>query len=106
MRHIVEYASINKFDYFSTVDFFENIGVEKPILCVHSDEECLADAIRKTNAGLAATNVEQVKAFVLEKYHEWKKQGFTRQQIINKEQFTRQHEAEQFEKLFIDIMKH
>ena len=86
--------------------FFENIGVEKPILCVHSDEECLADAIRKTNAGLAATNVEQVKAFVLEKYHEWKKQGFTRQQIINKEQFTRQHEAAHFEQLFIETLKH
>jgi glycosyltransferase involved in cell wall biosynthesis len=86
--------------------FFENIGVEKPILCVRSDEECLADAIEKTNAGLAATNVEEVKAFILEKYHEWQQNGFTRQRVVNKEQFTRQHEAAQFEQLFIETLKH
>ena len=85
--------------------FFENIGVEKPILCVRSDEECLADAIEKTNAGLAATNVEEVKAFILEKYNEWRQNGYTRQAVINKVQFTRQHEAEQFEQLFIQTLK-
>ena len=85
--------------------FFENIGVEKPILCVRSDEECLADAIQKTNAGLAATNVEEVKAFILEKYNEWRQNGYTRQAVINKVQFTRQHEAEQFEQLFIQTLK-
>ena len=80
--------------------FFENIGVEKPILCVRSDEECIADAIQKTNAGLAATHVEEVKQFICDKYQEWLQRGYTRQHVINKEQFTRQHEAEQFEKLF------
>ena len=85
--------------------FFENIGVEKPILCVRSDEECLADAIQKTNAGLAATNVEEVKAFILEKYNEWRQNGYTRQAVMNKVQFTRQHEAEQFEQLFIQTLK-
>ena len=84
--------------------FFENIGIEKPILCVRSDEECLADAIKQTNAGLAATNVEEVKAFVLDKYHEWKQNGYTRQQVVNKEQFTRQHEAAQFEQLFLTVI--
>ena len=51
--------------------FYEILGVEKPCLCLNSDEECLADAIHNTNAGLAATNVEEVKAFILEKYQEW-----------------------------------
>lgn len=86
--------------------FFENIGVEKPILCVRSDEECLADAIEKTNAGIAATQVEQVKEFVMEKYHEWQENGYTRQAVVNKEQFTRQYEAAQFEQLFIETLKH
>lgn len=85
--------------------FYEILGVEKPCLCLNSDEECLADAIEKTHAGLAATNVEEVKAFLMEKYHEWKQNGYTRQQVVNKEQFTRQHEAAQFEKLFIDTIK-
>ena len=86
--------------------FYEILGVEKPCLCLNSDEECLAESIKQTNAGLAATNTEDVKAFVLEKYQEWKQNGYTHQQVINKEQFTRQHEAKQFEKLFIEIMKH
>ena len=86
--------------------FFENIGVEKPILCVRSDEECLADAIEKTNAGLAATNVKEVKAFILEKYNEWRQNGYTRQAVVNKEQFSRQKQAQQFEQLFIETLKH
>jgi glycosyltransferase involved in cell wall biosynthesis len=80
--------------------FFENMGVEKPILCVRSDEECLAQVISETQAGLAATEVEQVKTFVMEKYQEWKKNGFTRQTAKNKELFTRQRQAEQFVEMF------
>ncbi len=86
--------------------FYEILGVEKPCLCLNSDEECLADAIATTQAGLAANNVEEVKAFILEKYHEWQQNGFTRQRVVNKEQFTRQHEAAQFEQLFIETLKH
>jgi hypothetical protein len=85
--------------------FFENIGVEKPVLCVRSDEECLAQVISQTQAGLAATDVEDVKAFVLEKYQEWKQNGYTRQNVTNKEQFTRQRQAEQFEQLFIECIR-
>ena len=85
--------------------FYEILGVEKPCLCLNSDEECLADAIQKTNAGIAATSVDEVKTFIMEKYQEWLQQGYTRQAVINKEQFTRQHEAEQFEQLFIQTLK-
>lgn len=85
--------------------FFENIGVEKPILCVRSDEECLADAIERTNAGLAAREVEEVKAFILDKYKEWQKNGYTRQAVKDKEQFTRQKEAQQFEELLLECIK-
>ena len=80
--------------------FFENIGVEKPVLCVRSDEECLAQVIAETHAGLAATEVDEVKAFVMKKYQEWKKNGFTRQTAKNKELFTRQRQAEQFIEVF------
>ena len=85
--------------------FYEILGVEKPCLCLNSDEECLSEAIANTHAGLAATNVEDVKTFILEKYQEWKTQGYTRQPVINKEQFTRQHEAKQFEQLFLQCFK-
>ncbi len=83
-----------------TTKFFEALGVEKPVLCVRSDEECLAAVIRDTNAGLATTNIEDVKAFVLDKYAEWKANGFTRQAVKNKEQFSRQYQASQFEEMF------
>jgi glycosyltransferase involved in cell wall biosynthesis len=85
--------------------FYEILGVEKPCLCLNSDEECLAEAIKNTHAGLAATHVEDVKAFILEKYQEWKANGYTHQLVINKEQFTRQHEAEQFEQVFLQCIK-
>lgn len=85
-----------------TTKFFEALGVEKPILCVRSDESCLADAIRETNAGLAATNVEEVKAFIQEKYEEWKLNGYTHQQVNaeKKQLFSRQYQAKQFVQIF------
>lgn len=86
--------------------FYEILGIEKPCLCLNSDEECLAEAIDITHAGLAANNKDEVKAFLLDKYNEWKTNGFTHQPVINKEQFTRQHEAAQFEQLFIETLKH
>lgn len=85
--------------------FYEILGIEKPCLCLRSDEECLAHVIEKTNAGLAATHVDEVKKFILEKYQEWKENGYTRQHVINKEQFTRQQEAQDFEKLFLECIK-
>ena len=89
-----------------TTKFFEALGVEKPVLCVRSDEECLAQVIRETNAGIAATNVEQVKTFIEEKYREWKSNGFTRQPVQNKERFTREFQARQFEELLSQFTSH
>jgi len=83
-----------------TTKFFEALGVEKPVLCVRSDEECLAQVIHDTNAGLAATNTEDIKSFILNKHREWQANGYTRQPIRNKQLFTRQHQARQFETLF------
>ncbi len=87
-----------------TTKFFEALGVEKPVLCVRSDEDCLAAAIQQTNAGLAAQTTEEVADFILEKYNEWKAQSFTHQVVQNKELFTRQYQAEQFAHLFESII--
>lgn len=87
--------------------FYEALGVEKPVLCVRSDEECLAQVIRETNAGLAATTAEQVKAFLLDKYREWQKNGFTRQAVIKeqKQRFTRQYQTAQFAQLMDEAIR-
>jgi len=79
--------------------FYEALGVEKPVLCVRSDEECLAQVIRETNAGLAGTNAEEVAAFILAKYREWKEKGFTRQAVVRQERFTRAYQSKQLEDL-------
>ena len=90
-----------------TTKFFEALGVEKPVLCVPSDEECLAQVIQQTNAGLAATNIEEVKRFILDAYAAWKKNGFTRQAVepTQKRLFSRQYQAQQFEHLLSDILR-
>ena len=84
-----------------TTKFFEALGVEKPVLCVRSDEECLAEVIRTTHAGIAATTADEVKAFILDKYAEWQANGFTRQAVLPEQRllFTRDHQAQQFEEL-------
>lgn len=79
--------------------FYEALGVEKPVLCVRSDEECLAQVIKETNAGIAGTNVQEVQDFILEKYHEWQKNGFTHQKVRNKELFSRKTQSEQIAQL-------
>ncbi len=90
-----------------TTKFFEALGVEKPVLCVRSDEACLAQAIAETNAGIAAKTVEEVKQFILEKYAEWQKNGFTHQAVNQKEKqkFSRQKQAEEFERILLSNLK-
>ena len=85
--------------------FYEALGVEKPVLCVRSDEECLAEIIRITHAGVAACNVEQAKTFLLEQYKQWQAKGFTRQPVIQteKQRFTRQYEAAQWEQILSSL---
>lgn len=89
-----------------TTKFFEALGTEKPVLCVRSDEACLASAIEKTNAGVAATNVEEVKAFLLEKYQQWRQQGYTQQAVNQAEKslFSRQEQAQAFENIIQSIL--
>ena len=88
-----------------TTKFFEAFGCEKPILCIPSDNGLLAETIHQTNAGIASSDINEIKTFILEKYHEWQQNGFTRQAVINKEQFSREKQAQQFEQLFTETLK-
>ncbi|NDV54646.1 hypothetical protein D0T51_02715 [Parabacteroides sp. 52] len=89
-----------------TTKFFESLAVEKPILCVRSDESYLAAAIDETNAGLAATKVEEVSAFLMHYYEEWKVQGYT-SSPVNREaiqQYSRKNQAKEFAILFNQLI--
>ena len=87
-----------------TTKFYDALGCEKPILCYPDDEGVLAATIRKTNAGIATDHKEDIKAFILEKYAEWQAKGYTYQAVNpqQKQLFTRQYQATQFE----DILRH
>ena len=89
-----------------TTKFFEALGVEKPILCVRSDDGYLAQTIKETKSGLAATNVNEIKNFILYHYNQWKKLGYTHVEIKNKNQFSRQNQAIQFEEILKKTINH
>jgi hypothetical protein len=67
----------------------------------------LANTIAQTNAGLAATNVEEVKAFLLDTYAQWKQNGYTHQAVnpAMKERFSRQAMVQQFEEIILSVIK-
>lgn len=78
-----------------TTKFFEALGCEKPVLCTPSDEGCLRDVINYTNAGIASSEVSDIKTFIMEKYREWECNGFTIQDVNHKEEFSRRNQAQQ-----------
>ena len=91
-----------------TTKFFEYMAVEKPILCVRSDEACLAETIRLTHSGLAATQVEEVCEFLLHYYQEWQAKGYTTSAVDHDQlkQFSRQEQANQFAQLIENCTHH
>lgn len=91
-----------------TTKFFESLAVEKPILCVRSDESYLAEAIKDTNAGLAATNVKEVCHFLKSYYMEWKEKGYTTSPIDKSKllAFSREEQAKQFIQIFEKTKTH
>ena len=113
--HILNSSSIllslaNKFEAtgpkgFMTTKFFESLAVEKPILCVRSDEAYLAEVIHETRSGLAATHVDEVCAFLSHHYEEWKEKGYTtattdRSKITP---YSRREQAKQFAQILENL---
>ncbi len=90
-----------------TTKFFEYLGVEKPVICVRSDESLLAETIDELNAGISVTDSHQIEEYILEKVDEWRKNGFTRQPVNQEKRqlFTRQRQAEQFIEIFERLMQ-
>lgn len=85
-----------------TTKLFESFAVEKPILCVRSDESYLEEMIRKTHTGIAARDAREAYGFILRHYREWEKNGYTTvnpdREAINS--FSRMKQAEQFVRIF------
>lgn len=88
-----------------TTKFFEALGCEKPVLCTPSDEGCLRDVIKYTNAGIASSEVSAIKTFIMEKYHEWECNGFTIQKVNHKEEFSRRYQAQQIADIISSVCR-
>lgn len=78
-----------------TTKFYEALGCEKPVLCVPSDDGELAQMIRHTNAGIATDDIQAIKSFILDRYHEWQSNGFTRQAVRHRDEFAREQQCKQ-----------
>lgn len=89
-----------------TTKFFESLAVEKPILCVRSDEGCLEEALRESKAGLAARSVEEVCGFLEDCFAEWKEKGYTRAATDPTvlRTYSRKEQAGQFVRIFNQLM--
>lgn len=87
-----------------TTKFYEALGCEKPVLCVPSDNGSLAELIVYTNSGIATNDIEQIKSFIADRFREWQEKGFTRQQTTHREQFSRENQCEQIEKIINSII--
>lgn len=93
---------------FMTTKFFESLAVEKPVLCVRSDESCLEAAIQESCAGLAGRHVEEVCDFLRHYYAEWREKRYTTSpihpEILNS--YSRKEQAGQFARIFDTLTNH
>ncbi len=77
-----------------TTKLFEAVGVEKPVLCVRSDDGDLEAFIENENVGRACRDVVQVEQAITEVYAQWKENGFTKSFVQRKKIYTRYLQTE------------
>jgi len=94
------------FGIFGT-KIFEYIGVNRPILCTPDNKGDLAGILREINCGLVSSDVTEIETFILEKYDEWQKNGFTKGTVLpeKREKFSRKNGTEILEKIFLEFVK-
>lgn len=89
-----------------TTKFFESLAVEKPVLCVRSDESYLEAALQESKAGIAARHVEEVCSFLEKCFAEWKEKGYTTshtdKNVLRK--YSRKEQARQFADIFQTVI--
>lgn len=86
-----------------TTKIFEALAVQKPILCVRSDEGCLEELINRTQSGVSAQDAEETYKFVKMQFLHWKtkNQSIKTHKINEINKYSREFQASQF----IDIIE-
>ena len=90
-----------------TTKIFEAMAVERPILCVRSDEDVLAGLLSSTGCGLAASTVDETCRFVGRLYNQWLKCGYTTVNVNRSvvESFSRSGQAREFVGVFGEFLR-
>jgi glycosyltransferase involved in cell wall biosynthesis len=103
---LTNYSGINGPKGVLTTKFFDYMGAERPVLCVRSDEGILEDIIKKANLGISARTVDEAYNFILEKWNEWERSGYTNVKVNQefKVQFSRKTQAKKFVDLFEEVL--
>ena len=96
----------NGFHGVMTTKFFEYLAVNRPILCMRSDEGVLEATIRETESGCSARSADEAERFIERLYREWQQNGFTigttRSDRIGS--FSRKFQAGQFVEIFRQVI--
>ncbi len=81
-----------------TTKFFEAVGSNRPVLCIPDNHDTLAQAIRYAGCGLVSSNVDEIMAYILDKYTQWQTNGYTTGTVSEEKrmQFARKAGAEIF----------
>ena len=107
LLQLANLASSNGPKGIMTTKLFEAMAVEKPMLCVRSDEACLEAAIREANAGGSARNADEAYDFIKYYYTQWKANGYTsvevRKEVLKK--YSRKEQALQYMELFTELQQ-
>jgi glycosyltransferase involved in cell wall biosynthesis len=90
-----------------TTKFFEALAVQRPVLCVRSDEGSLEETLLRTRAGLPARNAGEARRFIEHHYRRWLDTGRTTVDVDRREvdTFSRRTQARQFIRIFEQITR-
>ncbi len=89
-----------------TTKFYEALGCAKPVLCVPSDKGDLAELIAETNAGIATDDKQVIQSFLMERYDEWRKKGFTHQPVTGRDAYSRETQCERLKTILTNYIYH
>jgi len=84
--------------------FYQAIGVEKPILFVGANEGAIPDMIALTQAGIASKSVKESMDYIRQLYHQWEKDGCIHQEIIHKDLFDVNLQGQQLEHILSSLL--
>ena len=88
-----------------TTKVFEAMAMERPILCVRSDESTIAALLSDSRCGVAASSLAEASRFLRFHYQQWLHQGYTQVEPYRPfiERFSRKKQAQEFIEVWDEV---